>query len=147
MRVKSTEDEFIKKLKMSSNKMKTLVKEINYVGLLVQDLTNKNNWKKICKTNEKKIIKQSNSDLKFKVLILDILSSRMDLYKSWYPNLNKKDYIDLIAKQGAEYATMGEIFNKKLKNPVVFGLDHPKMGYFYNLNTNIPVLYAKPRYV
>ena len=71
----------------------------------------------------------------------------MDLYKSWYPNLNKKKYINLLIKQGAEYTSMGDLFSEKIKNPVVFGLDHPKMGVFYNINVNIPVLYGKPKYV
>ena len=42
---------------------------------------------------------------------------------------------------------MGEIFLKKIDNPVVFGLDHPKMGIFYTLKNDIPVLYGKPKYV
>ena len=42
---------------------------------------------------------------------------------------------------------MGDLFSEKIKNPVVLGLDHPKMGVFYNINVNIPVLYGKPKYV
>ena len=44
---------------------------------------------------------------------------------------------------------MGDLFSKKIKNSVVFGLDHPKMGIFYNTNSNLnlPVLYGKPKYV
>ena len=73
----------------------------------------------------------------------------MDLYKSWYPDLDEKDYINLLIKQGAEYTSMGEIISKKIKNPIVFGLDHPKMGIFYNVNSNLnlPVLYGKPKYI
>ena len=39
----------------------------------------------------------------------------MELYKSWYPYLDEKQYLNLLIKQGAEYTTMGEIFSKKNK--------------------------------
>lgn len=146
-RVGSTENEFISKLKLSSKLIKKSVKEINFSGLLVEELSNKKKWTSLCKKNQKIIQAKLNSDNNFKKLIFDILSSRMDLYKSWYPNLNKKKYIDLLIKQGAEYTSMGDLFSKKINNPVVFGLDHPKMGVFYNINVNIPVLYGKPKYV
>ena len=146
-RVGSTEKEFISKLKLSSKLIKKSVKEINFAGLLVEELSNKKKWNYLCRKNKKIIQTKLNSDNNFKKLIFDILSSRMDLYKSWYPNLNKKKYIDLLIKQGAEYTSMGDLFSEKIKNPVVFGLDHPKMGVFYNINVNIPVLYGKPKYV
>lgn len=146
-RVGSTEKEFISKLKLSSKLIKKSVKEINSAGLLVEELSSKKKWNSLCKKNEKIIQTKLNSDNNFKKLIFDILSSRMDLYKSWYPNLNKKKYINLLIKQGAEYTSMGDLFSEKIKNPVVLGLDHPKMGVFYNINVNIPVLYGKPKYV
>ena len=146
-RVGSTEKEFISKLKLSSKLIKKSVKEINFAGLLVEELSNKKKWNSLCRKNKKIIQTKLNSDNNFKKLIFDILSSRMDLYKSWYPNLNKKKYINLLIKQGAEYTSMGDLFSEKIKNPVVFGLDHPKMGVFYNINVNIPVLYGKPKYV
>ena len=146
-RVGSTEKEFISKLKLSSKLIKKSVKEINSAGLLVEELSSKKKWNSLCKKNKKIIQTKLNSDNNFKKLIFDILSSRMDLYKSWYPNLNKKKYINLLIKQGAEYTSMGDLFSEKIKNPVVLGLDHPKMGVFYNINVNIPVLYGKPKYV
>ena len=42
---------------------------------------------------------------------------------------NEKDYEKLLIKQGAEYLTMGQIFNSKFKNFFILGLDHPKMGF------------------
>ena len=148
-RVKSTEKEFIEKLIRSSKLMKKSVKEINTVGLIVKDLSTKKRWGSMCIKNEKLIKNKINKNKKFKAMILDILSSRMDLYKSWYPDLDEKDYINLLIKQGAEYTSMGDIISKKIKNPIVFGLDHPKMGIFYNVNSNLnlPVLYGKPKYV
>ena len=92
-RVGSTENEFISKLKLSSKLIKKSVKEINFSGLLVEELSNKKKWTSLCKKNQKIIQAKLNSDNNFKKLIFDILSSRMDLYKSWYPNLNKKNIL------------------------------------------------------
>ena len=146
-RVGSSEKEFICKLKKSAKLMKKSVKEINFTGLLVDELASKKKWNTLCKKNEKIIKAKINSDSNFKKILLNILSSRMDLYKSWYPDLSKNEYMGLLIKQGAEYTSMGDLFSEKIKNPIVFGLDHPKMGIFYNINTNIPILYGKPKYV
>ena len=58
----------------------------------------------------------------------------------------EKDYINLVMQQGSEYTSMGDIF-KNFNNPIVLGLDHPKMADFYSLNVDIPVIYGKPKYV
>ena len=50
-------------------------------------------------------------------------------------------------QQGSEYTTMGDLFKKTYTNPIVLGLDHPKMANFYSLNVDIPVIYGKPKYV
>ena len=147
MRVKSNEKEFIDKLLMSKKTIKKKIKEIDKVDLLVQSLSSKKEWQASCKENEKYILNLISKNKYFKKNINEILSSRMDLYKSWYPKLEEKEYLSLLIKQGAEYTTMGEIFLKKIDNPVVFGLDHPKMGIFYTLKNDIPVLYGKPKYV
>ena len=146
-RVGCSEKEFIKKLFISSKKMKKKIPEIEHVDLLVNSLSTKKNWLENCKKNKKKIYQLMNENRFFKKKIYEILSSRMELYKSWYPNLNKKKYMDLVVSQGAEYATMGDLFYKKIENSVVFGLDHPKMAIFYNLNVKFPVLYGKPKYL
>ena len=53
--------------------MKKSVKEINTVGLIVKDLSNKKKWVSLCVKNEKLIKSKLNKDKKFKGLILDIL--------------------------------------------------------------------------
>ena len=127
--------------------MKKKLPEINHVDLLVKSLSSKKKWIESCKINKVKIYQLIKKDKFFKNGIHEILSSRMELYKSWYPDLNEEKYLDLLVSQGAEYASMGDLYNKKLKNPIVFGLDHPKMAVFYNLNIDIPVLYGKPKYL
>ena len=146
-RVGVTEKEFKQKLIISSKKMKKKIKEIHKTELLVNSLLSKKKWLENCKKNEKKIYYLIKTNMTFKKKIYDILPSRMELYKTWYPDLDDKKYLNLLVTQGAEYTTMGDLFFKKIKNPVVFGLDHPKMAIFYNVNVDIPVLYGKPKYV
>ena len=100
------------------------------VDLVVNYLSNKNNWKKMCLKNEKIIISKAKNNINFNKLILDIANSRSLLYSSWFPNHDIKLHKDLVIKQGAEYASMGDLFSKKFKNPIVLGLDHPKMKSF-----------------
>ena len=94
----------------------------------------------------KKIEDKYNKDIKFKILLNEITASRTELY-SFSFHVIEMDYVDLVMQQGAEYTSMGDIFKKKFKNPLVLGLDHPKMADFYSLNIDIPVIYGKPKYV
>ena len=86
------------------------------------------------------------NDLQFKIKILEIVESRSHLYSSWFPSLDKSDYLDLAIEQGAEYTTMGDLFSKNFKNLFVLAFDHSKMKIFYGLNNKIPVLYGRGRY-
>ncbi len=85
-------------------------------------------------------------DIVFKKIILDITASRSALYSSWYPNYTENDYRDLVIKQGAEYVTMGQMFVEKFKNVIIIGLDHPKMGFFYNIFDDVTAIYGRPKY-
>lgn len=146
-RLKISEEEFLLKLQRSSEMMKKKIKNTAEVKLLVKTLSSKSIWIKKCSNNEKKIKKKFDSDVKFKILINEITSSRTELYSSWFPDKKEDDFIKLVIQQGAEYSTMGDIFKNTYNNPVVLGLDHPKMASFYSLNKDIPVIYGKPKYV
>ena len=56
-------------------------------------------------------------------------------------------YTQILLEQGAEYTSMGDIFAKNLDNPVIIGLDHPKMKQFYNLNHPVCVIYGLKNYI
>ena len=146
-RLKISEEEFIKKVEVSAIKMKKKINGRAEVKLLVKDLSKKNFWQKKCYENFFLINKKFNTDIKFKMLINEIASSRTELYSSWFPNMKEKEFIKLAMLQGSEYTSMGDIFKKKFKNPIVLGLDHPKMANFYSLNVDIPVIYGRPKYV
>jgi hypothetical protein len=82
---------------------------------------------------------------------LDIAASRQSLYDRWY-QLNGaplSHYEPLVIRQGAEYATMGEVVEEApgCLNPMIIGADHHKMAPFYNYSTkSIPVLYLRRDY-
>jgi hypothetical protein len=101
---------------------------------------------KFHKKNYLKLHRMFSSDINFKNKVLKILESRMILYSNWFPNLKKKDYINLILNQGAEYSTMGDLFHKEFNNFCILGMDHFKMAFFYCINNKIPLLYGKKIY-
>ncbi len=146
-RLKTNEKDFQKKLNMSVNSISKLVNDNCKIGLFVKQLSNKKEWNKLISINEKKIKSKFEKDMKYRKMIVQISNSRSMLYGSWFPNLDANDYNGLVIKQGAEYSTMSDLIKKKYSNPIVLGLDHPKMKEFYNLNSDIAVVYGKTRYV
>ena len=145
-RVKITEEEFIDKLNNSVSKLKKINCGAKKIGLLVQNFTTKKKWEKLCLLNQKKIKLKYEKSLEYKRVISEIVTSRTALYSCWFPGMPKEKYRDLVIQQGAEYASMSDLFVKNYKNPFVIAMDHPKMKIFYNLNNNITVVYGRPGY-
>ena len=91
---------------------------------------------------------KAKNNTKFNKLIEDIANSKIYVVFILVPEYNRRQHKNLVIQQGAEYASMGDLFSKKkIKNPIVLGLDHPKMKNFYKLNNEISVIYGKPRYI
>ena len=145
-RLNINEKIFIDKLKLSVVKLKNKFPEAKEIDLLVSKLSTKYDWVKYHKKNYLKLNSMFSSNINFKNNILKILESRMGLYSNWFPNLKKKDYVNLILNQGAEYTTMGDLFHKKFNNFCILGMDHFKMAFFYCINNKIPLLYGKKIY-
>jgi len=146
-RLKVNEKTFVNRLNHSAKKLKSMTPKNCKVSLIVKELSNKKSWQKQCNNNKKKIKKKYSNSIEFKKKINEIVNSRLDLYSSWFPSFEEKDYLNLVFEQGAEYATMGDLYKKHYSNPFILGFDHPKMKIFYNLNKPfIPVLYNKPSY-
>jgi hypothetical protein len=145
-RLKIDEKEFLKRLRKSVIQMNKKTNNKCIVSMVVKELSNKKDWKKRCLSNEKKIHNYLKKDLKFKRNIELISNSRASLYASWFPKFTKKDYVNIVIKQGAEYTTMGDLYFRKYSNPIILGFDHPKMKPFYNLNNDLPIIYGKTMY-
>ena len=112
-RLKVDEKEFNLRLLGSVKKMRKASNKNCRVGLIVTNLSNKKEWKNKCKLNEKKIHNKYKIDIRSRRLITQISNSRAMLYLSWFPNLKREEYNNLVIQQGAEYASMGDVFYKK----------------------------------
>ena len=139
--------DFLKKLKVSQKKLKNST-TIKIKTPMFTDLCGGlNNWTKINKKNltkikKKKFIKTSLTHEK----IMKIATSRKELYQRWFKNFDENKIEEIIYSQGAEYASMGEIIKKKFKNPMVIGADHSRMGEFYKISSNFPIIYIQNQY-
>ena len=145
--LKLTEKKFLSRLKLSQKKLLNSTKYKIEVPLFTEIDGGFKNWKKIYKQNYSKIKKFNFGDSKMnKKLMLEIANSRIKLYEKWFGKITKKKLEEIIIKQGAEYATMGDMVSKKYSKSLIVGADHFKMSEFYKINTNLPVLYLKNRY-
>ncbi len=145
-RLNETENSFLKKIDQSSKSLSKKIKNVKKCSSIVKELSSKKVWEAKVKKNSEVIKNKMKNDLQFKIKILEIAESRSHLYSSWFPSLDKSDYLDLAIEQGAEYTTMGDLFSKNFKNLFVLAFDHSKMKIFYGLNNKIPVLYGRGRY-
>jgi hypothetical protein len=80
----------------------------------------------------------------------DVALGRAGLYDRWFGVSNRETsfYVNIVLRQGAEYAAMGAAVeaNKTLINPLILGADDHRMGLFYRLSTSAPVLYLNRNY-
>lgn len=145
-RLNETESSFLKKIYQSSKELSKKIKKKKTCSAVVKELSDKKKWKIGVKKNIKIIKNKMKKDIEFRIKVLEIVESRAHLYASWFPTLEKNQYLDIVIEQGAEYTTMGDLFFKKYKNLCVLAFDHSKMKIFYTLNNSFPVLYGKRRY-
>lgn len=154
-RLNESEPEFIEKVSLSCQSMKSYSKEIlgnNHnrfnSGMIVRDLlgSKKKEWITKLEKNNKLLRNIYKKDINFRRKVLEIAKSRRMLYSSWFPSMDYESYTDIVINQGAEYLLMSDLFKEKFKNPVILGFDHPKMGFFYSIKNAMPILYGRPHY-
>ncbi|QNT77822.1 hypothetical protein [Entomobacter blattae] len=108
------------------------------------------NWLSIWNEFLNRIIKGDLCNISSQDWVLKTAIARRDLYNRWYNCINQTNdfYVNLVIKQAAEYAAMGKIItsNDSINNPLILGADDHKMGRFYSLTLNIPVVYLKRIY-
>ncbi|KQP20517.1 hypothetical protein [Pseudorhodoferax sp. Leaf267] len=81
-----------------------------------------------------------------RVDLSSILDTRMPLYHAWHVGRTRDQLADVLLRQCAEYAAMGQLFHATYRNALVVGGDHNRMMPFYWLYQRIPVLYLKRVY-
>lgn len=146
-RLNITKDEFLKRVKISQKKIQKSLKKSNSQYLFTNHFGGLKNWKKEYENVLKKIKKRDFKKSKLKKKHLDeIILSREQLYKRWFGNITKKQMLEKLISQAAEYALMGKLINEKYENVFVLGADHSKMSKFYSLLNNTLTIYIKKNY-
>lgn len=109
-------------------------------------------WQRICDTIETRF--EEGGDLypvKLSPETLQVALGRKQLYDRWFekPNSPNEFYVDLVCTQAVEYGAMGQAIDSAdgIVNPLILGADDHKMGRFYGLTTDIPVLYLPRIYL
>ena len=145
-----SENDFIKKISISQKNLNLKFKnyKFNKSRLFTEYFGGKDHWIKTKEKFRKKILNGNygSSGLTNKKLD-DILKSRIQLYSKWYGDMSNEYYKKILIDQGAEYAAMGLLIDKKFKNAVVLGADHHRMTDFYRVDSDIPVVYLKKNYI
>ena len=143
-RLNITKDEFLKRVKISQKKIQKSLKKSNSQYLFTNHFGGLKNWKKEYENVLKKIKKRDFKKSKLKKKHLDeIILSREKLYKRRFGNITKKQMLEKLISQAAEYALMGKLINEKYENVFVLGADHSKMSKFYSLLNNTLTIYIK----
>ncbi len=146
-KVKCSKKDFLKKLKKSQDKLKNSTSIKIKTPMFTELCGGLVEWRKINNRNFKKLKKkQFVKSVLTHEKIMKIALTRKELYQRWFKNFDEKKIEEIIYAQGAEYAAMGEIIKKKFKNPLLIGADHSRMGIFYKLSSNFPVIYIENNY-
>lgn len=87
-------------------------------------------------------------EVDFGINLAALAKARLPLYRRWFPNSVKdvESALPLLIRQGAEYSLMADVIASKFPNPFIVGADHVKMGQFYKIGNDIPVLYIRRNY-
>tara|TARA_B100000029_G_C17495885_1_gene930848 strand:+ start:202 stop:1380 length:1179 start_codon:yes stop_codon:yes gene_type:complete len=149
-RLNISEKEFINRISISQKNLNIKFKKFKFNKsiLFTEYFGGKGTWLKTKEKFRKEILKENygNSGLTNEKLD-DILKSRIKLYRKWYGEMSKEYYKKILIDQGAEYAAMGQLIDQKFNNAVVLGADHHRMADFYRIDSDIPVVYLKKKYI
>ncbi len=140
-------DEFLKRVKISQKRIQTSFKKSKSKYLFTEHFGGLKKWENKYEIILKKIKKNDfgKSQLKKKYLE-EIILSREQLYKRWFGKITKRQMLDKLIAQAAEYALMGNLIKKKYKNVFILGADHSKMSKFYSILNSILTIYIKKNY-
>lgn len=147
-RVKLSQKEFIERLVLSQKRLKKTSNDTIETPLFTEICDGFDNWKTIHEKYFTMLLNDNygKSNLNEKKLNL-ICESRKPLLYRWFGKISNKEILRVVKFQGAEYATMGYFIKNNYKNPLVIGCDHFKMAPFYNMDTDLPVLYLTSNYM
>ena len=145
-RMNLNKTQFIKKLKLSQNKLSKELHAGYETPLFSEICGGVSKWKKNYLECEDvvEIYFSKNENIN---CLTEIIKSREPLLRKWFGRgITEAKLKKMVLKQGAEYTCMGKIALSNLRNPLILGVDHPKMSTFYQIRQSIPALYLRTNY-
>ena len=146
VRMRLNKTQFIKKLKLSQKQLSKQLHAGYETPLFSEICGGLTKWTENyleCK-NMAEAFASKNENMN---TLAGIVKSREPLLRNWFGSaMTETEIKKTVIKQGAEYTCMGKIALSKLNNPLILGVDHPKMSSFYQVGQSIPVLYLKTNY-
>ena len=149
-RLSLREDEYLSKVLNNQKKINRIFNDKNYKtkNSFCQLFGNKDIWIRQIKKYNKLFNENECSYIKNRITNFQtILDSRINLYKKWYGDLDRKTYEKILISQAAEYASMSYLINRKYKDAIILGADHYRMSQFFKLGSDKIVFYLKKNYI
>lgn len=142
-----TKDEFLNRVAKSKKALKEDAHHFMDIRMITDMLGGQDAWL-IAYDEFINRFSQSNfgaSDLNYEKL-MKIVEKRKNLYDRWYGEKPLSGHLTQLLNQGAEYAVMGSLILRSMKNCLVLGADNDAMSSFYSIEKKIPTLYLKRFY-
>ena len=142
-----SEKDYLNKARLNQKHIQNLFIGHNGKKMFTEYFGGKSIWVKKYKTIHRSISRYFTKNKNEYRIITDIIKSRKKLYFNWYKTRNFEILKKIVIKQGAEYATMAYLLQKKFGSVIILGADHHKMSFFYQFGSkNISTLYIKKKY-
>lgn len=143
-----SEQEFLQRVGKSKEAIKNSCPCASDVTLFTELCGGKSVWKTYQIQMKNKMYANDYGNAGLNEKILDrILQARKPLYHRWLGRESSDlECLNLLLKQGTDYATKGMVISKHFLNGMVIGLDQAVMAPFLNIYQVLPTLYLKPYY-
>ncbi|MCW5234851.1 hypothetical protein D5047_00270 [Verminephrobacter eiseniae] len=147
-RLKITQQEFLKCLDGSRRCIDALSQGMAVAGLFTDLCGGEAGWHATYADLKRQLEAGEFGNVSERLGVTQIADARRPLYQRWYPEKSAQlGFLEsLVVAQGLEYATMGLLIERSVRNPLVLAADHHQMAPFYTLAADIPVIYLDRNY-
>lgn len=147
-RVGLTQAEFLDRLEGSCKSIDAVAGQTVQSGLFCMLCGGEEGWLREYAEMKRRLEAGEFGILEERIKASEIAKARTRLYQRWYPDVvSKAEFFEsLVVAQGLEYAAMGKVIVESFENPLVLAADHQRMGAFYNLAVDLPVIYLDRNY-
>lgn len=139
---------FLQRLDGSRQTIADIVQEKGLVGMFCDLCGGESGWHATYADLKQRVEAGEFGDVNERLGVTKIADARRQLYQRWFVEAAKEPGFaeSLVIAQGLEYATMGVLIQRSIRNPLVLAADHHRMAPFYNLAADIPVIYLDRNY-